>query len=362
MGTTTETPAGIETSPAERLLERLTEGALGGLDVLAAAIGDRLGFYRALDGAPMTADQLATLTGAAPRYTREWLEQQAMAGLVEPDGAAFRLAPGVADVLARPGTLLFAAPFMRQVAAAAAFWAHVADAVAQGHGFPWSEFGADMYQSQADSNEAMFRLLLADTWLPAALPEVHARLDSGDALAVAEIGCGGGWASIAVADRFPAARVHGYDVDAPTVDLARRNVATAGLADRVEVRHHDVGSRVPEERYDLVMAFECIHDMPAPVDVLRGMRRMLGPGGRVLVADMAGAETFVPDGDPLQRLLYGFSILVCLPDAMSGNPEGATGTVMRPTTMDRYAREAGFTAAVPLGVEHDLWRFYELTT
>jgi hypothetical protein len=90
------------------------------------------------------------------------------------------------------------------------------------------------------------------------------------------------------------------------------------------------------------------------------MRRMVRRDGRVLVADMAGAEEFTPDGDPTQRCLYGYSVLVCLPDAMSGNPDGATGTVIRPSTMDRYAREAGFSGATPLPVDHDLWRFYEL--
>jgi hypothetical protein len=80
-----------------------------------------------------------------------------------------------------------------------------------------------------------------------------------------------------------------------------------------------------------------------------------------MVADMAGAEEFTPDGDPVQRALYGYSVLICLPDAMTGNADGATGTVMRPSTMDRYAREAGFSGATPLGVEHDFWRFYELT-
>jgi hypothetical protein len=108
------------------------------------------------------------------------------------------------------------------------------------------------------------------------------------------------------------------------------------------------------------MAFECIHDMPAPVDVLAGVRRAVKPDGRVLVADMAGAEEFTPDGDLVQRMLYGYSVLICLPDAMTGNPDGATGTVMRPSTMDRYAREAGFSGATPLEVEHDFWRFYDL--
>jgi SAM-dependent methyltransferase len=345
----------------EAVADRLFGTMVDAMDVVAIAIGDRLGYYRALDAEPLTPAELATQTGHSLRYTREWLEQQAMSGHVVPYGDAFALAPGVAETLARPGTSLWLAPMMRQFAAAAAQWSRVADAAAAGKGLAWQEFGPDMFESQSDVNAAMVLECLVDEWLPGALPGVHARLEAGEPVRVADIGCGGGWAGIALARRYPAVRVDGYDVDPPTVELARGNVRAEGLDDQVRILALDVGVMPPDPSYDLVMAFECIHDMPHPVEVLTGIHRMLAPGGRVLVADMAGAERFDPDGDLVQRCLYGYSVLLCLPDAMTGNPEGATGTVMRPSTMDAYARAAGFTAAVPLRVEHELWRFYELT-
>jgi SAM-dependent methyltransferase len=345
----------------EAVADRLFGTMVDAMDVVAIAIGDRLDYYRALDAGPRTPAELAAETGHSPRYTREWLEQQAMSGHLVPYGDAFALAPGVAETLARPGTSLWLAPMMRQFAAAAAQWARVADAAAAGTGLPWREFGQDMFEAQSDVNAAVVRESLVDEWLPAALPEVNARLEAGEPLRVADVGCGGGWAGIALARRYPAVRVDGYDVDPPTVELARANVMAEGLDDRVRILEQDVGAKPPDTPYDLVMALECIHDMPHPVEVLAGVHRMLAPDGRVLIADMAGAEAFRPDGDLVQRCLYGFSVLICLPDAMTGNPEGATGTVMRPSTMTAYAREAGLTAAVPLRVEHDLWRFYELT-
>lgn len=350
-----------DTNPVEAVADRLFGATLEGMDAVAIAIGDRLGYYRALDAGPRTPDQLAAETGHSPRYTREWLEQQAMTGYVVPSGDAYALAPGVAETLARPGTSTWLAPLMRQFAAAAAQWTRIADAAASGTGLAWHEYGPDMYEAQSDMNAAPLLESLADVWLPTAMPEIHARLDAGEPLRVADVGCGGGWAAIALARRFPEARVDGYDVDPPTVELARANVLADRLDDRVRILEQDVAAQAPDTSYDLVMAFECIHDIPHPVEVLAGIRRMLAPQGRVLIADMAGAEAFVPDADPIQRLLYGFSVLVCLPDAMSGNPETATGTVMRPSTMDAYALAAGFAAAVPLAVEHDMWRFYELT-
>lgn len=346
---------------AEAVVERLLLAVVDGMDVLACALGDRLGYYRALDGGPLTPAALAEQTGSHPRYAREWLEQQAMSGYVVPAGDAFALAPGVAEALARPGTSLWFAPFLRQYAASGAQWTRIADGARTGRGLGWSEFGPDMFESQSDVNAAQLLEHLPDTWLPVALPELHRRMAAGEPIRVADVGCGGAWATIALARRFPSVAVDAYDVDAPTVALARANVEAAGLSDRVRVLDQDLAREGPTDAYDLVMAFECIHDMPAPVDVLAGVRRAVRPDGHVMVADMRGAEEFVPDGDPVQRLLYGFSLLICLPDAMSGNPETATGTVIRPSTMDRYAREAGFGGARPLGVAHDFWRFYELT-
>ena len=364
MTSSPHTTPGTVTTDAEatlRIGDRVFAAAVDAMDVIAIAIGDRLGYYRALDAGPTTPDALAQATRTSRRYCREWLEQQAMSGYLEHRDGVFGLAPGVADVLARPGTSAWLAPMARQVAAAAAHWTRVADGAARGTGLAWTAYGQDMYEAQSDMNAAALLESLADHWLAAARPRAHARLVAGEPLRIADVGCGGAWAGIALALRFPQVQVDGYDVDGPTVELARRNVESQGVADRVHVRHQDPAVRAPAGAYDLVLAFECIHDMPNPVAVLRAMRRMVAEDGQVLVADMAGAEEFHPGGDLVQRALYGYSVLLCLPDAMSGNPEGATGTVMRPSTMHRYARDAGFSSAVPLDVEHDFWRFYELT-
>ena len=112
--------------------------------------------------------------------------------------------------------------------------------------------------------------------------------------------------------------------------------------------------------YDLVAAFECIHDLPDPVSVLRAARRMVRPGGTVLVMDERVPDSFTGTGDPVEQLMYGMSMLICLPDGLSHPHSVGTGTVMRQDTLRAYARDAGFVDVEVLPVEHEMFRFYSL--
>jgi 2-polyprenyl-3-methyl-5-hydroxy-6-metoxy-1,4-benzoquinol methylase len=116
-----------------------------------------------------------------------------------------------------------------------------------------------------------------------------------------------------------------------------------------------------EATYDVVFAFECLHDMPRPVEVLAAARRALRPGGAVVVMDEAVAEALESPADEVDRLMYGFSLLVCLPDGMSHEGSAGTGTVMRPAVLQRYAQEAGFADVQVLPIEDfSFFRFYLL--
>jgi len=345
----------------EAMVEKVFASVLGGMEMLSIALGDRLGFYTLLAEGPLTADDLAARAGSDPRWTREWLEQQAVVGYLTVTDGRFALVAGVAETLAQPDALTTMAPAARMIAAAGAQWTRIADGARTGAGLGWQEYGPDMRESQAELNRPPLEQLLPDSWLAQALPDVHRRLAAGEPLLVADVGCGGGWASIGLARRWPSATVHAYDVDGPSVELARSNVEQAGLADRVTVHEQDIAAEPPGQTYDLALAVECIHDMPRPVPVLAAMRQMVGEDGHVLVVDEKVADEFTPSGDEVEQLMYGYSILICLPDGMSGADSAATGTVIRRSTMQRYARDAGFADAEVLPVEHDLWRFYALT-
>jgi SAM-dependent methyltransferase len=360
------TPAG-EPADAAAVADRLLSAALGALDVLAIALGERLGYYQVLaQHEPLTPAGLAAASHTAPRYAREWLEQQAVSGLLEvldpgqePDARRYRLRPGVAEVLADPDELTYLAPLARQIAAAARQLPALARACRSGGGVPWAAHGADMRESQADLNRPGYLRLLAENWL-AALPRVQQRLRTGPPARVADIGCGAGWSCIGLARGYPMLRVDGYDLDMASVDLARYNVAAAGLADRVRVYHLDIATVADRGPYDLVTAFECLHDLPHPVPALAAMRRLAGRTGTVLIADMKAADRFTAPGGDLDRLLYGFSLLICLPDSMSTPRSAGTGTVLRPGILRDYAAQAGYTRIDTLPIDHDLWRFYHL--
>jgi hypothetical protein len=132
------------------------------------------------------------------------------------------------------------------------------------------------------------------------------------------------------------------------------------MADRVAFHVRDAGDPELAGRYDFALAIECVHDMPDPVGVLRGMRRLVGEGGTVLIVDEKVADAFAAPGDEVERYMYGFSLLHCLPVGLTEQPSAATGTVMRAATLRRYATEAGFREVDVLPIEADFFRFYRL--
>ena len=338
------------------------------MDLFAVYLGDRLGYYRALaEGGPATAGELAARTGTAERYAREWLEQQAVTGILACDnpGAAaserrYRLPDGYAAVLVDPDSPTAMAPMAQIFAGCVKPLPQILEAFRTGGGVPYEEYGADLAEGQAGTTRPQFRHLLAQEWLPA-MPDVHARLRAEPPARVADVGMGLGWSSIAIARAYPTVRVDGFDLDAASVAAARANAESEGVADRVAFHARDAGDPDLAGRYDLALAVECVHDMSDPVAVLGAMRRLVGEGGTVLVVDEKVADRFVAPGDDVERYMYGFSVLHCLPVGMVEQPSAATGTVMREATMRRYAEEAGFRAVDVLPIEHDFFRFYRLT-
>ena len=350
----------------DALVERLFGSVLATLDVQAAYLGDRLGYYRALAcSGGLTSAELAARTGTVERYAREWLEQQAVTGILTVSGEAdaarrrFTLPAGhvepLTDVLS-PNHLL---PLARLLVGVGKQMDALVEAYRSGGGVTWAQHGTDAREAQAAANRPMFLGALGHVYLPS-VPEIDAALRSGGR--VADIGCGLGWSSIGIALAYPDATVDGFDVDVPSVEGARRNAVAAGVADRVRVPLVAVATvdGLGFAGYDLVAAFECVHDLPDPVGVLAAMRALVGPRGTVLVMDERVAETFTAPGDEVERLMYGYSLMCCLPDGMAHQPSAATGTVMRPDLLRRYAVAAGFAGIEVLGIQDDFFRFYRL--
>jgi 2-polyprenyl-3-methyl-5-hydroxy-6-metoxy-1,4-benzoquinol methylase len=275
----------------------------------------------------------------------------------EPDERCYRLPAEHRPVLVDEVDPMFTAPLARVAMAFTRNVERLAEAYRTGGGLGWDEMGPDAREGQAAANRPFFMGPLVTEVLPL-LPDVDAALRDGGR--VADIGCGMGWSSIGMATGYPRARVDGFDVDGPSVERARQLAADAGVADRVRFSLVDAGGLADDGGYDLVTAFECVHDLPDPVAVLTTMRNLVRPGGTVLVVDEKVAATFTAPGDEIERLMYGYSLTCCLADALSTRPSVGTGTVMRPATLERYAREAGFTGLTVLPIDHDFFRFYRL--
>lgn len=324
-------PAGAltegETARRDSFAERLLGAAIGMFDVLAIYLGVRLGFYRALhEGGAATPAELAGRAGCHERYVREWLEQQAVTGFLSVtdalDDASRRryvLPREYAEVLLDRDSLNYLAPLARLITGAASPLPALLDAYRSGGGVAFADYGIDLREGQAEMNRPMFLHQLPGEWLPA-IADVHARLQQAEPPArVADIGCGAAWSAIGIARAYPNARVDGFDLDAESVELARHNVAEAGLAGRVDIQLRDAGDSALAGRYDLVIALEAIHDMSQPAEALRTMRRLVSPDGCVLIVDERVAETFTAPGDEIERMMYGWSILHCLPAGMPRN-------------------------------------------
>jgi SAM-dependent methyltransferase len=345
---------------AEEMSQRLFEQSVNTMETAAIWLGHRMGWYDALyrDG-PMSAQALAAVTSTHPRYAREWCEQQAVTGILEIDEAGgFRLPSAHAEVILDPDSLNWLEPFVRMVVGALAQLPRLEQVYREGGGVPWVEYGADVSQAQADMNRPVLLHAFATAWVPQML-QLQARLTAG--ARVADIGCGHGWLAIGLARAFPTVHVDGYDPDPVAIEAAARNAAEHGVADRVAFHLGEVTDPLPEGPFDVAIAMECIHDIADPVKVLSAVRQSCREDALVLVIDEAADPVLTAPGDETQRLLYGFSLLVCLPDSMSYPGSVATGTVMRPSTLDGYARAAGFAGAQELHVaDTAFFRVYTL--
>jgi ubiquinone/menaquinone biosynthesis C-methylase UbiE len=206
----------------------------------------------------------------------------------------------------------------------------------------------------------MFEQLLGSEWFPA-VPDVDARLRADPPARVADLACGEGRSSIAIAQAYPKALVDGIDADEASIAAARRHLYGSGVEDRVAFHVADAATLAATGDYDLVHVFESLHDMSYPVEVLAGARGLLAEGGVVLVGDERVGEAFTAPADDLERFYFGFSILHCLPVGMVGEGAAGTGTVMRPGTVRQYAEAAGFASVDVLPIENDFYRYYRLT-
>jgi 2-polyprenyl-3-methyl-5-hydroxy-6-metoxy-1,4-benzoquinol methylase len=346
--------------PKLKAYAKLVFGALGGAVTSAMIhLGDRLGLYRALaDGAAVTSDELASRTGLAERWVREWLCQQGAAGVLERRGdGRFALSPEGRAVLADDTSAACGVGFFDHLPQTFAVLERLPEAFRTGRGLPYDAFGADGARGIERGFAPWFRAMLVPFALPR-LPGVVERLESG--ADVADVGCGAGVALVEMAKAFPRSTFHGWDVSTHALARADENRRAAGVGNVV---FHDA-RRDPlprDARFALVTTFDCLHDMTDPAATVRAIRGAIRPDGAWLVCDIKARESYDEnvEKNPMAAMMYGTSVLTCMSSALSEPGGAGLGTLGLPASRLRaMTEEAGFTGFEQLDLGHPVNAFY----
>jgi 2-polyprenyl-3-methyl-5-hydroxy-6-metoxy-1,4-benzoquinol methylase len=327
------------------------------LTTALAFIGDRLGIFRAMaGGSAFTTRQLAQRTGLNERYLREWTATMAAAGYLDysPGDATFRISPEQAAVLANEDTTYFTAGAFQYAVACYRQIPKLMEAFKNGGGVPFSDFGPEIVEAIERLFHVGYETWVAREWLPA-VPDIHERLLTGGE--AAEVGCGAGQCLIPVAAAFPNSRFFGYDVDRISIERARNKAANAGLAGRIAFEQIAAEDVPLAERFDLVMAFNCIHDMAHPRAALRSIQRMLKPDGAFLWSEADVGKRLEDNLNLVGRTLFGASTMHCMTVSLAQGGEGL-GSAISEELATNLAAEAGFASLERLPIKNPFHQIF----
>jgi 2-polyprenyl-3-methyl-5-hydroxy-6-metoxy-1,4-benzoquinol methylase len=350
----------LDMAKMEQRVGELFGKAEGALTCALGYLGDRLGLYAALaDAGPATSAELARKAALDERWVREWLQQQAAAGLVAHDSGRFSLTPESEQILAREDSPFFGAGLFENILGLLGTVGGLEESFRTGVGAPYDSFGKQVAMGIERTLAPFFRTRLIPEVLPSLEGAVE-RLESG--AKVADVGCGAGVALVEMAKAFPRSEFHGYDNSRMALARAEAHRSGAGVTNLTF--HDTTHERLPEdESFDLITTFDCIHDMTHPEEAIRAIRRSLKPDGTWFVADIRGYPNFADNlaAQPLSSLLYGFSVVCCMRAALSVPGGAGLGTLGFPEDVARtMAREAGFTRFRKHDFQNPLNDYYEV--
>jgi trans-aconitate methyltransferase len=332
----------MDEAKLEQFMGAMIGHMTGAMLCFSVWLGDSIGYYRVLAGAgPLTADQVADASGANRRLTLDWLNGQAAGGLLEHDAVAgtYTLSEEAACALADESNPHFLARGMSVFGAVYADFEKIGAALRGDGALAWGDHHPHLFDGTEWFFRPGYRAMLAAEWIPA-MDGVAERLAAG--ARVADVGCGHGASAIAMADAFPAARIHGFDYHDPSIRTAGKRAADAGVQDRVEFV--TAGAKEYGGTYDLICFFDCLHDMGDPVGIAAYARGHLEPDGSLLIV-----EPFALDGtanvtdNPLAAMLYTASATICTPNSLSQEVGLGIGTQAGPARLTEVLNEAGFS-------------------
>ena len=301
-------------------------------------LGDRLGLYRAMAGAgAMTPAELAAKTGTSERYVREWLGAQAASGYVRLEGDRFVLPDEHAVPLTDESSPACVIGAFETALGAVQATDRITEAFRTGGGMGWGEHHSDVHEACERFFRPGYLNFLTTAWIPA-MSDVEAALQSG--ARVADVGCGHGASTLLMAKAYPASSFVGFDGHEQSIEMARKRAADAGLTDRVRF---EVGTAQDfAGRYDLVMFFDCLHDMTDPAGACRHAHDALDPGGTMLLVEPFAGDTVADNLNPVGAAYYGFSTLLCTANAMQQQGSLALGAQAGEARLREVVTGAGF--------------------
>jgi len=331
----------VEMDRLEQLMGKVLDELGATLGIGLVSVGERAGLWEGLAGAgPLTSQELAERTGCNERYVREWLRAMAAAGWLDYDAEADAysadeetgFAMAAPDGPSVPGACELALAVLRSAP-------EVAQRFRTGEGFGWHEHHHDLFTGTERFFRPQYATHLVDEWIPA-LDGVEEKLRAG--ARVADVGCGHGASTILMAQAFPASRFTGFDYHGPSIEHARRAAEEAGVADRVEFAQAPADG-FPGEGWDLVAFFDCLHDMGDPVAVARHVRAALAPDGTWMIVEPRAGDAVAENLNPVGRLFYAASTLVCTPASLAQDGRAALGAQAGERTLVEVLRAGGFT-------------------
>jgi SAM-dependent methyltransferase len=312
----------------------------GALTASMVAIGDKLGLYRSMAGAgPLTAAELASRTGTAERPVREWLAAQAAAGYVDYDSATgrYELPAEHAVALTQEDSTAFVAGGFQGMTAAMRAAPKVAEAFRTGKGLGWHEHDADLFEGTERFFRPGYEAFLVQSWIPA-LNGVNAKLEKG--ARVADVGCGFGASTVILGKAYPRSKFIGFDYHPSSIERAQRRAEEAGVSDTVQFEIASAKSF--PGKYDLVAFFDCLHDMGDPVGAAAHVRESLSPDGTWLIVEPKAGDSVADNLNPLGRIFYSVSTLVCTQASLSQEVGAALGAQAGEARLRDVVMQGGF--------------------
>jgi SAM-dependent methyltransferase len=345
---------------ADAFVGKVVGDTVGLATTAMASAGDRLGPFKDLArNGPTTSAELAARTGTHERYVREWLGAMANAGYLEYEPATRRytLPPEHVPVLAQETGPVFFGGVHEEFLGLLVSFEKLLGHMRSGGGLGPEDYPNSMYEGIDRFSAGWYENLLIPVWLPL-VPNVLTKLEQG--ARVADVGCGRGRALIKLAQAYPESRFVGYEVYAPNVDAALKNVRAAGLEDRITIRHADASAGL-DGRYDVITTFDVVHDAVNPRGMLRAIHDALQPGGAYMCLEINCSDKPEENQGPIGALLQSCSVLLCLTLSLSANGEGLGTLGLHEPRLRELGSEAGFASVRRIPMDNPFNSLYELT-